>query len=67
MDDREKAVLDLLCCHLQQLSQTALNMYVLYDQNDWLNDKVDIQEIVAMSLDEWHLEINTKINEIRNM
>jgi len=67
MDDREKAVLDLLCCHLQQLSQTVFNMYALYEQNDWLNDKVDIQEIVAMSLDEWHLEINTKINELREM
>jgi len=67
MDERERGVLNLLICHLQQLSQTVFNMYALYEQHEWLNNDVNIQDIIPMSLDEWHLEINTKVNEIREM
>lgn len=43
------------------------DLLLVYDNYSWLNDKVDISNIIPMSLDEWHLEINSKIDEVNQM
>lgn len=67
MDEEKKAQLSLLKNELVKLGKVVYRMLEIYEGNAWLNDELDITEIIPGSLDEWHLGINGKIYEIENM
>jgi len=50
---------------LMRLSRSAFDLLRLYENNQWLNDEIVISDLIPMSLDEWHIEINTRAEEIR--
>jgi|GEM_PF-2906860 len=64
MQDQQIAGLVILMQALRQLSNIVLMLTCLYEADQWLNDVISIESILPMSLDEWHLEINAKIDEI---
>jgi len=49
---------------LRHLRGVVHDMSALYDNHPELNDDVDIQRVVAMSLDEWESEIPSVIESI---
>jgi len=63
----ERAVLDLLCVELLKLNMSVYAMLELYNRYTWLNDEIDISSIIPMSLEEWHLEINTVVSNLSSM
>jgi len=67
MDEEKKAQISLLKNELVKLGKVVYRMLEIYEGNDWLNDEIDIADIVPMSLDDWHLGINGKIYELDNM
>lgn len=56
---------DILIGYLERLEGIAGYMSKLYETYPNLNDDVDIQKIVPMSLDDWELAIGTKVDELK--
>lgn len=56
-----------LLSYLEELKKVVTNMSNLYEAYPNLNDQVDIQRIVPMSLDEWAAEIPGVIEDIEKM
>lgn len=50
--------------YLKDLQRVVSRMSALYDKHEELNNDVDIQAIVPMSLDEWALQIDSTIRKI---
>ena len=61
---RKKVVLEELAYWLEEMTATVGAMVNMYEQNDWLNDEVDISQVVPMSLDEWQIALAAKIGEL---
>lgn len=64
MENRD-CTIGLLINDLHKLGDVVFNLLRLYERCPWLNEQVNIESIIPMSLDEWHLEINTKIAELQ--
>jgi Mg2+/Co2+ transporter CorC len=60
------AVVADLISELEVLEYIVGHMSDLYDENEWLNDAVDIQSIIPMSLDDWLVKIIAKIQQLRS-
>jgi len=59
-----KAIIQEVARQLEQMETIVGKMQLLYEQNDWLNDEINIEEVVPMSLDEWFFALGGKIEEL---
>lgn len=67
MNEEQKAQVQLVSDELKKMAEVVYRMLEIYDKNDWLNDEIDITSVIPMSLDEWHLELNTKSAELKSI
>lgn len=65
MHDRELTI-SRLCDILDLLKLVIEWMISLYGENDWLNEAIDISNIVPMSLDEWWSATSIKEKQLRS-
>lgn len=63
LDDQDCRKL-LVGLHLKRLADVVKEMWDLWEAHDCLNDEVNIENLVPMSLDEWYHEITAKADEI---
>jgi len=59
-----KEVKHHLLVRLRSLEAVVGQLFRLYEEHPELNDEVDIQNIIPMSLDEWEAEIGAKVDQI---
>lgn len=55
-----------LLVRLYVLESVAGQLSRLYEEHPELNEQVDIQTIIPMSLDEWESEIRAKVDQIES-
>jgi len=67
LSEEQKAVVRQVKWDLFDISVVVAKMLTLYEANDWLNDAIDIQNVIPMSIDEWALELGAKVNELDAM
>ena len=67
MQECQKTDLWLLSYALRTLAHIVLTLLMLYEHNPKIDELVSIESVIPMDLDEWHLEINGKINEINDL
>lgn len=60
----DKLVKHKLLVGLRSLEAVVGQVSRLYEEHPELNDQVDIQNIIPMSLDEWHAKIEAKVDQI---
>ena len=53
----ESIALNKFYDQMLKLKEVVGSMSALYDEYDFLNDMVDIQKLIPMSLDEWDAEL----------
>lgn len=49
---------------LHDIATIAAKMSAVYAINPWLNDSIDIANVIPMSVDEWYNELMAKCEEI---
>jgi len=64
MSTENKPVKHQLLVAIRSLEAVVGHLSRLYEEHPELNDLVDIQNIIPMSLDDWEAEIGAKVDQI---